>query len=310
MPTSPLPEILVPVVICALVMLATLAFAEALSTTGTAANRRRSRILGGRVSAPAEVSGEGVRRVDAWAGASRLARFFANSEVRDLLGQCGWRSRRALQVYLVAQVTVPVLFMGLALAGIEATGFVIDPVWLKISLLGTIGIVGALLPLIALRQRAQQRRRRIQRDWPDALDIVLLCVEAGMPVDQALKRVAAEMSTHAPLLSAELELTTAELSYLDDRARAYENLARRTGIDEVRAVTQALIQAERYGTSLGGILRSMSEEARTLRMTLAEKRAAALPPLMTVPLVLFFMPVLLLVIFAPGVIRMLSEGML
>jgi tight adherence protein C len=129
-----------------------------------------------------------------------------------------------------------------------------------------------------------------------------------MSVEHAFKRVAREIGQQSAELAEELTLTTAELSFLEDRTRAFDNLGRRTGLDGVRAVMTALIQAERYGTSVGQALRVMAEEGREQRMNEAEKKAAALPPKLTVPLILFFLPVLFIVIITPALIKVFATG--
>ena len=139
--------------------------------------------------------------------------------------------------------------------------------------------------------------------FPDALDMMLICVESGMSIEMAFAKVGAEIGTASAELAEELQLTTAELSYLQERRAAYENLARRTGHEGVKAVTMALIQAERYGTPLGDALRVMSKENREMRMQEAEKKAAALPAKLTVPMILFFLPVLFLVVLGPAYIK-------
>jgi tight adherence protein C len=149
-------------------------------------------------------------------------------------------------------------------------------------------------PLIAKRQQS------IRRAFPDALDLLLICVESGMSIEAAFRKVAEEIGAQSVPLAEELTLTTAELSYLQDRRQAYENLAKRTGLDGVKSVCMALIQAERYGTPLGQALRVLAQENRDMRMNEAEKKAAALPPKLTVPMILFFLPVLFAVILGPA----------
>ena len=168
------------------------------------------------------------------------------------------------------------------------------------------GLIGAYIPVLMLRNKIQKRQRSIKKAWPDALDLILLCVESGMSIEHAIKRVAKEVGLQSVELAEEMTLTTAELSFLEDRTRAYDNLARRTGLDGVRSVMTALIQAERYGTSVGQALRVMAEEGREARMMEAEKKAAALPPKMTVPLIVFFLPVLFIIIMAPAIITVTS----
>ena len=138
------------------------------------------------------------------------------------------------------------------------------------------------------------------------LDLLLICVQSGMSIEIGFKRVAEEIGTQSLALAEELTLTTAELSYLEDRRQAYENLAKRTNLDGVKSVCMALQQAERYGTPLAQALRVMAQENRDMRMAEAEKKAAALPPKLTVPLILFFLPVLFVVVLGPAAIKVMA----
>ena len=142
--------------------------------------------------------------------------------------------------------------------------------------------------------------------FPDALDLLLICVESGMSIEAAFRKVSQEIGSQSIPLAEELTLTTAELSYLQDRKVAYENLAKRTDLEGVKAVCIALQQSERYGTPLGQTLRVMAQENRDMRMSEAEKKAAALPPKLTVPMILFFLPVLFVVILGPAAIRVMA----
>jgi tight adherence protein C len=139
--------------------------------------------------------------------------------------------------------------------------------------------------------------------FPDSLDLLLICVESGMSLEQAFRKVAAEIGGQSIPMAEEFSLTTAELSYLSDRRMAFDNLTARTGLDIVKSLCTALTQAERYGTPLGQALRVLAQEGRDDRMNAAEKKAAALPPQLTVPMILFFLPVLLIVILIPAVIN-------
>jgi tight adherence protein C len=163
--------------------------------------------------------------------------------------------------------------------------------------------VGYYLPTVILRNIIERRQQSIQRAFPDALDLLLICVESGQSIEAGLARVAGEVGTQSPELAEELALTNAELSFLPDRTQAYENLAIRTDLPGVKAVTTSLIQAERYGTPIGTALRVMAEENRSMRMQAAEKKAAALPAQLTVPMIVFFLPVLFMVILGPAAIR-------
>jgi tight adherence protein C len=161
-------------------------------------------------------------------------------------------------------------------------------------------------PYLFLKNRIVKRQLSITRAFPDALDLLLICVESGMSIEAAFRKVSVEIGSQSVPLAEELTLTTAELSYLQDRKMAYENLAMRTDLEGVKSVCMALQQAERYGTSLAQSLRVMAQENRDMRMSEAEKKAAALPPKLTVPMILFFLPVLFIVILGPAAIRVMA----
>jgi len=146
------------------------------------------------------------------------------------------------------------------------------------------------------------------RAFPDSLDMMLICVESGMSIEQAFARVGEEIGSASVELAEELALTTAELSYLQDRRQAYYNLAERTNHPGVKGVATALVQAEKYGTPMGSALRVMAKENREMRITEAEKKAAALPAKLTVPMIVFFLPVLFLVILGPAFIKIDTMG--
>ena len=183
---------------------------------------------------------------------------------------------------------------------------------LKQTILVKLGIciaaayVGMQLPLMLLKSKIQKRQLSIQRAFPDSLDLLLICVESGMSIEAAFKKVSEEIGTQSVALAEELTLTMAELSYLPDRRQAYENLAKRTDLEGVKSVCMALQQAERYGTPLATMLRTMAQENRDMRMSEAEKKAAGLPPKLTVPMILFFLPVLFVVILGPAAIKVMG----
>jgi tight adherence protein C len=168
------------------------------------------------------------------------------------------------------------------------------------------GFLGFYLPNMFLRNLIQRRQQSISTAFPDALDMLLICVQAGMSIEAAFGKVSKEIGIQSLELAEELSLTTAELSYLQERRQAYENLGVRTGIPGIRAVSTALIQAERYGTPVSQALRVMAKENREMRMAEAEKKAAALPPKLTVPMIVFFLPVLFIVILGPAAIQVLK----
>ncbi len=157
--------------------------------------------------------------------------------------------------------------------------------------------------MIFLKNAISKRQLSMKRAFPDALDLLLICIESGMSIEVAFRKVSVEIGSQSVALSEEFTLTTAELSYLQDRKVAYENLAKRTGLEGVKSACLALQQSERYGTPLATSLRVMAQENRDMRMNEAEKKAAALPPKLTVPMILFFLPVLFVVILGPTGIK-------
>jgi tight adherence protein C len=181
-----------------------------------------------------------------------------------------------------------------------------QPPTVKLAICIAAAYIGMHVPSLFLKNRIQHRQLSIKRAFPDALDLLLICVESGMSIEAGFRRVAAEIGTQSIPLAEELTLTTAELSYLQDRRQAYENLSNRTGLEGVKSVCMALQQAERYGTPMGTTLRVLAQENRDMRMSEAEKKAAGLPPKLTVPMIVFFLPVLFVVILGPAAIRVMA----
>lgn len=236
-----------------------------------------------------------------------LEKAFVDENTVEQLARAGYRGPAALTTFLFLRFVTPFVLFALGFAYLSLTIFADRPLWMNAIYALFLGLLGAYLPILLLKNQEQKRQTSIRRAWPDALDLMLLCVEAGMSVEHAFKRVSKEIGAQSVELAEELTLTTAELAFLEDRTRAYDNLGKRTGLDNVKAVMQALIQAEKYGTSVGTSLRVMAEEGREQRMNDAEKKAAALPPKLTVPLIVFFLPVLFIVIISPAMIRVFSQ---
>ncbi|MBZ9938520.1 type II secretion system F family protein [Mesorhizobium sp. BR1-1-16] len=222
------------------------------------------------------------------------------------LRMAGYRGQAPLTVFLFFRFMLPFVVFAGALVYFFVLSQSEQPFFVKICYALLAGGVGFYLPVIFITNKVQKRQTSIRQAWPDALDLVLICVEAGMSVEAAFRKVAEEIGSQSPPLAEELLLTTAELSYLPDRRQAYDNLALRTGIDQVKSVVMALTQAERYGTPLGQSLRVMAQESRDQRMNEAEKKAAALPPKLTVPMILFFLPVLFAVVAGPAAIQIMQ----
>jgi tight adherence protein C len=236
-----------------------------------------------------------------------LQKAFVDENTAEQLSRAGYRGQGPLTTYVFMRFVTPFILFILSFAYLQLTVFAERPPYLNAPIALGIGLLGAYLPVLLLKNKITKRQTSIRKAWPDCLDLMLLCVESGMSVEHAFKRVAKEIGSQSAELAEELTLTTAELSFLEDRTRAYDNLGRRTGLDGVKSVMTALIQADRYGTSVGQALRVMAEEGREARMMEAEKKAASLPPKLTVPLILFFLPVLFIVIITPAIIQVMAS---
>jgi tight adherence protein C len=235
-----------------------------------------------------------------------LAKWLAQEEAREKLVQAGYRGQAPYIAFLFFRLVTPAVMFLFAVFYLFVVVQLDQPPMVKVALCLGAAYAGMQAPYFFLKNRIAKRQLSIKRAFPDALDLLLICVESGMSIEAAFKKVAAEIGSQSIPLAEELTLTTAELSYLQDRKVAYENLAKRTDIDGVKSVCMALQQAERYGTPLAQTLRVMSQENRDIRMSEAEKKAAALPPKLTVPMILFFLPVLFIVILGPAAIRVMA----
>jgi tight adherence protein C len=239
----------------------------------------------------------------------QLQRLLVDDTLTDKLVRAGLRGPAAQTRFYFYRGALPFAFGGAAFFYLTLFGDNFGLAGQIRLLIVTVAVVlGFYAPSLYLANRAQNRRDKIMRAFPDSLDMLLICVESGMSIEAALQRVGREIAPASVELAEEFSLTTAELSYLPERRMAYENLARRTNHPGVKSVAMALTQAEKYGTPLGGALRVMAKENRDLRLSEAEKKAAALPAKLTVPMIVFFLPVLFMVIMGPALIR-ISEMM-
>jgi tight adherence protein C len=232
-----------------------------------------------------------------------LRSMFDTEEVRDKLKMAGLRGQAPLVTYMFFRLAAPVIIFVVALFYLFVIGDFDYPPLINFGLSVGAGYIGFYVPNMFVENLIQRRQTAIREAFPDALDMLLICVQSGMSTELAFAKVAAEVGSQSLELAEELSLTTAELSYLSERRMAYENLGKRTGIPGVKAVAMALIQAERYGTPVGQALRVMARENRDMRMAEAERKAAALPPKLTVPMIIFFLPVLFVVILGPVLIN-------
>jgi tight adherence protein C len=230
----------------------------------------------------------------------RLRERFDNEELRENLKRAGLRGQANIVTFMFFRVAAPIVVFFMALIYLFVfydTGY---PPLVNLLIALAVGFLGFYLPNMFITNRVQKRQQSIKQAFPDALDMLLICVQSGMSVEVAFGKVGQEIASQSLELAEEMTLTTAELSYLQDRRHAYDNLAKRTGLPGVKGVTTALVQAERYGTPVGQALRTMAKENREIRQSEAERKAAALPPKLTVPMIVFFLPVLFIVILGPA----------
>ena len=232
-----------------------------------------------------------------------LERWLGTETARKQLMMAGYRSPGSETSFLFFRLVTPILLGVLAIFYLFVLGVLNQPFMIRVMLVIAALLLGIKAPELYLLNTSKKRQTEIRSAWPDALDLTLICVESGMSVEHAFRRVSAESVSPAVVLAEGLAVLTAELSYLPDRRVAFENFANRIGLDQVKGVMTALIQAERYGTPVGQALRVLSQESRDARMNEAEKKAAALPPKLTVPMILFFLPVLFVVILTPAMIQ-------
>lgn len=236
-----------------------------------------------------------------------LSRLLETKETRDRLKMAGLRTQKHVITFLFFRAVLPFVAAGAAFVYLYITGGLGLPPLLRVVAVLFIAYIGFYIPNIFVTNMISKRQLSIRRAFPDALDLLLICVESGMSIEAAFNKVSEEIGSQSIELAEEMSLTTAELSYLQERRQAYENLAKRTGLPGVKGVVTSLIQAERYGTPVGQALRVLAQENRDMRMQEAERLAAGLPPKLTVPMVLFFLPVIFIVILGPSAIQIMDK---
>lgn len=247
-------------------------------------------------STPGEMAKKIVERFN-------LKKWLNSDTSTERLMQAGFRGPKAETTFLVGRLVAPIGLILLSILYLLLNPKIGLPFGGKLGIVIGAAYLGIKLPEIYLSNLTSKRQVSIRQAWPDALDLLLICVESGMSIEHAFRKVSTEIGSASIPLAEELALTTAELSYLPERRQAYENLAKRTNLDAVKSVATVLIQAERYGTPLGTAMRVLAQESRDSRMTAAEKKAAGLPPKLTVPMIVFFMPALFIVILTPALIQ-------
>ena len=254
-----------------------------------------------------------VKKVDSVSGLRAIANKFQllqdeqTKKVSAALMQAGYRSNDAVVIYQVARLTLPlmmgligvILFYGL---GMMPTHQSLYPIYAIVMVL-----LGLKAPDLYVGNAKSKRTELIRKGLPDALDLLVVCAEAGLTLDSALNRVAKELGRAYPELSDEFSLTAIELSFLPERRQALMNLSARVDLPALRGVVTTLVQSERYGTPLATSLRVLSAEFRNERMMVAEEKAAKLPALLTVPLILFILPTLFVVLLGPAACQVVDD---
>jgi tight adherence protein C len=225
----------------------------------------------------------------------------------DLLSQAGWRSTDATNVFLAIRLGSPLLLALLAYAA--APALIDGPSQTVRMFIGVAGMLaGAYLPRVLLRNMIQRRQKKVFKSLPEALDLLVICAEAGLSLDAAIRRVGSEMGEGAPELADEFGITAVELSFLPDRREALANLSRRLPMPQIDSMVDTLVQTEKYGTPIASALRVLSHDFRVARMMKAEQRAARLPATMTVPMMVFILPPLFIVLVGPAIVEALSTS--
>ena len=235
-----------------------------------------------------------------------LAKQAGDGTMVQMLRQAGFRGQNPIFMFLAFRLIMPLLMFTAAVVYLFVLVEFDQPFLVKLTSAIVAAYVGYYAPTIYVKNLISKRQKSIRRAWPDALDLLLICVESGMGIETAFRKVSEEIGPQSLELAEEISLTTAEMSYLADRRKAYENLGMRTNLDGVKAVVTSLVQSEKYGTPLGHSLRVLAQENRDMRMMDAEKKAAALPPKLTVPMILFFLPVLFAVIITPAALQVMA----
>jgi len=233
----------------------------------------------------------------------KLEQFVASEGMKEKLVRAGYRGSGPLITFMFFRIAGPPLVFGAALLWLFGTPNLHWALNVKILTAAASALFGYYVPDLYVSNRIQARSASIMRAFPDALDLLLICVESGMSIESAFSRVGHEIGVQSVELAEELALTTAELSYLPNRRQAFQNLADRSGHPGVKAVTAALIQSEKYGTPMAQALRVAAQENREMRMSEAERKAAALPSKLTGPMIIFFLPCLFVVILGGAMLR-------
>jgi tight adherence protein C len=238
-----------------------------------------------------------------------LSKWLGTEEAKLQMTMAGYRGSQSEIGFLFFRLVTPLVALVVSTLYVF---FLSDLEWSFVIKIGAVIFsvyIGLKAPELYVKNQIAKRQQLMGRAFPDAMDLLLICVESGMSIEHAFRKVSEEIGGQSVALAEEFSLATAELSFLPDRKQAYENLSIRTGLESAKQISTVLVQAERYGTPLGTALRMVAQESRSQRLLLAEKKAASLPPKLTVPMIVFFLPVLFAVILTPAIIQIMAHGM-
>ncbi|MEQ9042556.1 MAG: type II secretion system F family protein [Alphaproteobacteria bacterium] len=227
-------------------------------------------------------------------------------QISRRLAQAGWRRRDALVAYLFAKAILPLAFGAVAAFLIYGIGILGPASMMTLTVaLGAV-VAGAFTPEFFVKSRVRRRKQQLQMGLPDGLDLMVICAEAGLSLDSTLERVSRELALSWPELADELGLTSVELGFLPERKQALDHLTARTDLQDVRALVNMLVQTEKYGTPLAHSLRVLAKEFRSERLMRAEEKAARLPAVLTVPMIVFILPALFVVLIGPAILNVID----
>jgi len=247
---------------------------------------------------------EGLMR--AIINAFKMENLLQAKELRGKLLQAGWRHPSTAVKFIFARIAGPIV-LPIAAYFYQRFLWPEDSIEQHLAITLAAAAFGYYLPILLLKNAIQKRQAALRRAFPDTLDLMVICVEAGMSIEAAFQKVTEEMAESAPELAEEIGLTAAELAFLGDRSQAFANLAERVGLRSFKSLATTLVQSEKYGTPIAVGLRVIAQENRDERMMAAEKKAASLPAKLTVPMIVFFLPVLFIVIIGPIAIQVSEQ---
>lgn len=237
----------------------------------------------------------------------KLAQHQQVGKLQDRLAQAGYRSRDAVIIFFFFKIATPIFFGILTFISVHLLGIGSFAPAIKLLVVCSSCVLGLMTPDLYISNATKKRQVLLAKSLPDGLDLLVICAESGLSLDAGLERVAQEIGNASPELAEELQLTSVELGFLPERRQALLNLNRRTDLGAIRGVVNTLVQTEKYGTPLSQSLRVLANEFRDQRLLKAEEKAARLPATLTVPMIVFILPVLFIVLIGPAIISVMDN---